>query len=81
MTVIRTPIQQTGAMGKAVIQTPLVVQQGKNSFHLSVGQIVDDFFKKIHHKLTMLILSFGSVLLWVGGGRHVHPSTLTPNVQ
>uniref|UniRef100_A0A3Q3JKA1 Bromodomain PHD finger transcription factor n=1 Tax=Monopterus albus TaxID=43700 RepID=A0A3Q3JKA1_MONAL len=29
MTVIRTPIQQTGPMGKTVLRTPLVVQQGQ----------------------------------------------------
>uniref|UniRef100_A0A8D3CI40 Bromodomain PHD finger transcription factor n=1 Tax=Scophthalmus maximus TaxID=52904 RepID=A0A8D3CI40_SCOMX len=28
MTVIRTPIQQTGPMGKTILRTPLVVQQG-----------------------------------------------------
>uniref|UniRef100_A0A8C8DZN9 Bromodomain PHD finger transcription factor n=1 Tax=Oryzias sinensis TaxID=183150 RepID=A0A8C8DZN9_9TELE len=31
MTMIRTPIQQTGQMGKTVIRTPIVVQQGNGS--------------------------------------------------
>uniref|UniRef100_H3D9E3 Bromodomain PHD finger transcription factor n=1 Tax=Tetraodon nigroviridis TaxID=99883 RepID=H3D9E3_TETNG len=39
MTVIRTPIQQTGAMGKTVIQTPLVVQQGQGGQQV-VTQII-----------------------------------------
>uniref|UniRef100_A0A8C7GKW4 Bromodomain PHD finger transcription factor n=1 Tax=Oncorhynchus kisutch TaxID=8019 RepID=A0A8C7GKW4_ONCKI len=29
MTVIRTPIHQTGAMGKSILRTPLMVQQGQ----------------------------------------------------
>uniref|UniRef100_A0AAZ3SCM0 Bromodomain PHD finger transcription factor n=1 Tax=Oncorhynchus tshawytscha TaxID=74940 RepID=A0AAZ3SCM0_ONCTS len=29
MTVIRTPIHQTGAMGKSILRTPLMVQQGR----------------------------------------------------
>lgn len=28
MTMIRTPIQQTGPMGKTILRTPVVVQQG-----------------------------------------------------
>uniref|UniRef100_A0A8C3B4G2 Bromodomain PHD finger transcription factor n=1 Tax=Cyclopterus lumpus TaxID=8103 RepID=A0A8C3B4G2_CYCLU len=32
MTVIRTPIQQTGPMGKTILRTPLVVQQGNVLF-------------------------------------------------
>lgn len=32
MTVIRTPIQQTGPMGKTILRTPLVVQQGSVFF-------------------------------------------------
>ncbi|XP_055083556.1 nucleosome-remodeling factor subunit BPTF-like isoform X3 [Periophthalmus magnuspinnatus] len=39
MTVIRTPIQQSGAMGKTVIRTPLVVQQGQGGQQV-VTQII-----------------------------------------
>ncbi|XP_008294764.1 nucleosome-remodeling factor subunit BPTF isoform X5 [Stegastes partitus] len=39
MTVIRTPIQQTGAMGKTILRTPLVVQQGQGGQQV-VTQII-----------------------------------------
>ncbi|XP_028330595.1 nucleosome-remodeling factor subunit BPTF-like isoform X2 [Gouania willdenowi] len=39
MTVIRTPIQQTGAMGKTILRTPLMVQQGQGG-HQVVTQII-----------------------------------------
>lgn len=36
MTMIRTPVQQTGPMGKTILRTPLVVQQGDlHSFWLN----------------------------------------------
>uniref|UniRef100_A0A8C5GMS8 Nucleosome-remodeling factor subunit BPTF-like n=1 Tax=Gouania willdenowi TaxID=441366 RepID=A0A8C5GMS8_GOUWI len=40
MTVIRTPIQQTGAMGKTILRTPLMVQQGSQGGHQVVTQII-----------------------------------------
>uniref|UniRef100_A0A7N8WXJ7 Bromodomain PHD finger transcription factor n=1 Tax=Mastacembelus armatus TaxID=205130 RepID=A0A7N8WXJ7_9TELE len=39
MTVIRTPIQQTGPMGKTILRTPLVVQQGQGGQQV-VTQII-----------------------------------------
>uniref|UniRef100_A0A3P8S054 Bromodomain PHD finger transcription factor n=1 Tax=Amphiprion percula TaxID=161767 RepID=A0A3P8S054_AMPPE len=39
MTVIRTPIQQTGAMGKTILRTPLMVQQGQGGQQV-VTQII-----------------------------------------
>ncbi|KAF3852332.1 hypothetical protein F7725_005687 [Dissostichus mawsoni] len=39
MTVIRTPIQQTGQMGKTILRTPLVVQQGQSGQQV-VTQII-----------------------------------------
>ncbi|XP_059196627.1 nucleosome-remodeling factor subunit BPTF-like [Centropristis striata] len=39
MTVIRTPIQQTGQMGKTILRTPLVVQQGQGGQQV-VTQII-----------------------------------------
>uniref|UniRef100_A0A8C7ZFR8 Bromodomain PHD finger transcription factor n=1 Tax=Oryzias sinensis TaxID=183150 RepID=A0A8C7ZFR8_9TELE len=39
MTMIRTPIQQTGQMGKTVIRTPIVVQQGQGGQQV-VTQII-----------------------------------------
>ncbi|MED6231855.1 hypothetical protein ATANTOWER_011068 [Ataeniobius toweri] len=39
MTMIRTPIQQTGAVGKTILRTPLVVQQGQGGQQV-VTQII-----------------------------------------
>nr|XP_019939679.1 PREDICTED: nucleosome-remodeling factor subunit BPTF isoform X8 [Paralichthys olivaceus] len=39
MTVIRTPLQQTGPMGKTILRTPLVVQQGQGGQQV-VTQII-----------------------------------------
>ncbi|KAG7269985.1 LOW QUALITY PROTEIN: hypothetical protein CRUP_027537 [Coryphaenoides rupestris] len=39
MTVIRTPVQQAGALGKTILRTPLVVQQGQGGQQL-VTQII-----------------------------------------
>ncbi|XP_071382070.1 nucleosome-remodeling factor subunit BPTF-like, partial [Centroberyx affinis] len=40
MTVLRTPIQQTGALGKTILRTPLVVQQGNGGGQQVVTQII-----------------------------------------